>query len=391
MPEVFIAGDHVITSLGFGTSSNLECLYNEVTGIRMVPDGTLLPSPVSASLVDPTVLEEEFLDAMRSVGKDVDPGSFTHLEKLFIVSIFRATCDYPALISDQETLLVLSTTKGNIDLLEPGKRDRFPSDRIFLWQLAKVIQDYFGFIHPPLIISNACISGLVAILTAARYMQAGWFRHAVVSGGDILSEFVVSGFHSFQSLSQKPCRPFDTGRDGLSLGEGAATMVLSTSPLSFPGEISITGSATTNDANHISGPSRTGYELSLAMSRALSEAGLSPGEIGFINAHGTATPFNDEMESKALALAQLLGVPVNSFKGYFGHTLGAAGVVESVLSVHSLLRDRLIRSGGFAALGVPEPISVIDRAESRALRNCLKTASGFGGCNAAIVFQKHGL
>ena len=150
----------------------------------------------------------------------------------------------------------------------------------------------------------------------------------------------------------------------------------------------VSGAATSNDANHISGPSRTGEELSFAIKNALVEAGLTPADIGYISAHGTATPYNDEMEARAISLSGLSQVPVNSFKGYWGHTLGAAGIIESVAAVQSLRHNLLISSAGFADCGVSVPINIIKRNEALPLNACLKTASGFGGCNAAALYQK---
>jgi 3-oxoacyl-[acyl-carrier-protein] synthase-1 len=166
-------------------------------------------------------------------------------------------------------------------------------------------------------------------------------------------------------------------------------MVLTTDGENLPiMPVTIAGASVTNDANHISGPSRTGEELALAISRALAEATLPPAGIDYINAHGTATPFNDEMESKAFALAGLSGIPVNSLKGYWGHTLGAAGIIESVITARSMIDNILVRSAGFESLGVPEPLNIITATERKEVNTALKTASGFGGCNAAVVFQK---
>jgi 3-oxoacyl-[acyl-carrier-protein] synthase-1 len=218
-------------------------------------------------------------------------------------------------------------------------------------------------------------------------IDAGLYEHVVVAGGDILSEFVISGFLSFQALSPEPCRPFDIARNGLSLGEGCGTVILSSS-LKTNTAIKVSGSAITNDANHISGPSRTGEELALSIGNALKEAGLKPGDLSFISAHGTATLYNDEMESKALEIAGLVNTPVNSFKGYWGHTLGAAGVIESIATIHSMENNRLFRSAGFNEPGIPVPLNVIRKNTDVPVQNSLKIASGFGGCNAAIVFCK---
>jgi len=389
MRPVYIASDNIITSLGISTNANMEALKAGQIGIRMTDNPHLFPSPLPLSLIDSELLEQNFQLVLKQHNKHAGSSSFTRLEKFLIISIHDSISHLPQNFQDSRTLFVLSTTKGNIDLLEEKKSALFHPQRIYLWEMARIVRDFFGFINPPLIVSNACISGIMALMTAFRYLRMGMYDQAVVSGGDILSEFVISGFQSFQSISPTPCRPYDADRDGLSLGEGAGTMVL-TAGVENRGEsqVRITGAATSNDANHISGPSRTGEELGFAMTNAINETALSPGDIGFINAHGTATPFNDEMESKAIEQAGLLEIPVNSFKGYWGHTLGAAGMVESVASVHALQDQLLIKSAGFKSLGVTEPIRVIATNETKQIRSCLKSASGFGGCNAAIMFEK---
>jgi 3-oxoacyl-[acyl-carrier-protein] synthase-1 len=212
----------------------------------------------------------------------------------------------------------------------------------------------------------------------------------VVAGGDILTEFAVSGFQSFQSLSPKPCKPFDAARDGLSLGEGCGTLLLSRnhSLCGIPEKIIVAGGACTNDAHHISGPLRTGEGFYVAIRRALGEASLDPLDIDYISAHGTGTDSNDETEAKALSRAGLERVPVNSFKGYFGHTLGAAGIIESALAIASMRNNELFRSAGFENPGTSEHINILMDHTAKEVNHCLKTASGFGGCNAAVVFKK---
>jgi 3-oxoacyl-[acyl-carrier-protein] synthase-1 len=206
----------------------------------------------------------------------------------------------------------------------------------------------------------------------------------------VLSKFVVSGFQSLQALSSEMCRPFDAQRKGINLGECAAGVVLS-GTVDVPSEkstVRIVGGGLSNDANHISGPSRTGEELSFAIRQALEEAGMEIEHIDFISAHGTATAYNDEMEAKAFNLMKLDKVPLNSLKGYYGHTLGAAGILETILSAESLKHNELIPTAGFDQVGVTQPVNVIKKREHRPLKTCLKTASGFGGCNAAVILQK---
>jgi len=389
MKSVYIASDNIITSLGTTTSANWEALRNGQVGIRNISDPLLYPSPMPLSRVDNDLLEESFQLLLKEYRQEPGASSFTRLEKLFILSVHDAVSGLPIDYRNKRTLFILSTTKGNINLLETNTDPLFPPQRAYLWELARVVTGFFGFSNTPLVISNACISGVIALMTAYRYLKQGLYDQAVVTGGDILSEFVIAGFQSFQSLSPLPCRPFDEHRDGLSLGEGAGTMVLTTAEGKGVGQqVKITGASATNDANHISGPSRTGEELGLSLLNSLQEAGHQAEEISFINAHGTATRFNDEMESKAIAYAGMIQVPVNSFKGYWGHTMGAAGVIESVACVLALKENVLIRTAGFEEPGVPEPIRVITGTEKSEMKSCLKSASGFGGCNASILFEK---
>jgi 3-oxoacyl-[acyl-carrier-protein] synthase-1 len=221
-------------------------------------------------------------------------------------------------------------------------------------------------------------------------LLAGAYDHVVVLGADELSRFVVSGFQSLSALGNEPCKPFDRDRKGVSLGECATAVVVSAIPqaLGADPDVSIAGGTISNDANHISGPSRTGDELAFAVREALKESNTQAGEIGFISAHGTATVYNDEMEAKAFYSLGLDTVPVNSTKGSFGHTLGAAGVLETILSIYSLRRNEILPTVGYEHHGVTQPITVNRTLQSKSMTKSLKTASGFGGCNAAIVLQK---
>ncbi|MEP6610803.1 MAG: beta-ketoacyl synthase N-terminal-like domain-containing protein, partial [Mucilaginibacter sp.] len=287
----------------------------------------------------------------------------------------------------KKTTLIISSTKGNINLLETEENNPALQQRVAMPTSAKMVAEHFGFQNQPIIISNACISGVMAIITGMRLLNAGQYENAVIAGADVISKFIVSGFQSFQALSPAVCRPFDKSRDGLNLGEGAATVILSTQK-KFEGSIKVKGGSVSNDANHISGPSRTGAELAHAAKQAMSDAGLATGDIDFISAHGTATVYNDEMEANALALAGLQSVPLNSLKGYYGHTLGAAGLIESVVSIQSLKEKLVIPALGFVENGVTSMVNVCTSPLPIDAVNFIKTASGFGGCNAAVVIGK---
>ena len=286
-------------------------------------------------------------------------------------------------IPTKRTLFILSTTKGNIEVLENEQAEH---PRLQLHAVAKMLAKEIG-IDNHIVVSNACTSGVVALITAKRYIESGQVDHVVVLGADVLSQFVISGFQSLNALSSATCKPFDTERSGINLGEAAAAALLSGKPEMFDikSNIAFLGGGISNDANHISGPSKTGEELADAIGLALSEAQLRPEEIDFVSAHGTATRYNDEMESKAFHLARLGSTPVHSLKGNFGHTLGAAGIVETLMAAQSLQEHTLLPTFGFDKIGVPHSLNIHKNKEQAELRNAVKTASGFGGCNAALV------
>jgi 3-oxoacyl-[acyl-carrier-protein] synthase I len=387
MKPVYIAGNNIITSLGFTTEEVMKNVESGTIGFKKYDDRSLTPSPVPLSLIDRDKLNDKFRSLLLIHHPDKTEDQFTRLEKMFIVSIDEAVKDINTDIYGSNSLLLISSTKGNIDLLDETNQSFPDQTRLLLWKMADEIGAFFGFVNRPQVISNACISGVLALSTASRMIEAGIYEHIVVAGGDLLSEFVISGFLSFQALSSEPCKPFDSSRNGLSLGEGCGTLILS-STLKSPNLITVSGSSVTNDANHISGPSRTGEELAMAITNSLRESDIVAADIDFVSAHGTATLYNDEMESKALDIAGLVKTPVNSFKGYWGHTLGGAGIIESVATIHSMENNLLYRSAGYNESGVPFPLNVITENTPSQVNNCLKIASGFGGCNAAIIFCK---
>ena len=381
MKDVYIASDNIISPLGFTTAENMSNISKNLTGIKNIQDTALSSKPFFASLINNQILAKTF----ASID---DPNKYTKFEQLALLSITDALSTTDIDVTSKKTLFVLSTTKGNIDLLEKNKKELFPQKRIFIWNTAKLIQSFFNNPNQPVIVSNACISGVIGLITAERLLQTTEYENIIITGVDIISEFVVSGFLSFKSLSIGPCKPFDKSRDGLSLGEGCGTIILTTKqPTSNKNNIKICAGAVSNDANHISGPSRTGEGLWLAIQNTL-KRNNNPSTIDYISAHGTATPYNDEMEAKAISWAGLESTPVNSLKGFFGHTLGAAGIIESIVATHSLRNNLLFETKGFNETGISKNINIIKNTHQKKINNCLKLASGFGGCNAAVLFIK---
>lgn len=368
MNDIYVVADHILSPLGAGSAENFARLRRGVSGVRRQERPDIAGQPFFAALFDPVPPD----------------GPLTRFEELLVSSLDAALCDSAIDPGDPRTILIISTTKGNIPLLEAGIGD--PS-RLSLTGSARVVASHFGFVNRPLVISNACISGILALITGMRLIRSGKYDTAAVTGADLISKFVLSGFTSFQAISPGPCRPFDEARDGINLGEGAGTVILSGKG-QYRGRLRLTGGAVSNDANHISGPSRTGTELAAAISRALDEASCDAADIDFISAHGTATMYNDEMEARAITLAGLQSVPVNSLKGSYGHTLGAAGLIETIITLQSMREELVLPSRGYCRSGVSTPINVSTSLQAGPLRHCLKTGSGFGGCNAALVISK---
>jgi 3-oxoacyl-[acyl-carrier-protein] synthase-1 len=377
MKDVFITSHNILSPVGSTTADNFEQLKKSVSGIQKHDNKAYSETPFYASLFKESTIDH--IDNSNLL--------YTKFEKILIASISEALQRDNRNIDLNKTVFIISSTKGNIELLEKEEYTKELKNRISLYTSAKLVSKYFKFKYEPIVISNACISGLLAIITGKRLIQSGQYENAIVAGADVISKFVLSGFQSFQAISKARCRPFDTLRDGINLGEGAATIILSSNKKNGTA-IKITGGSVSNDANHISGPSRTGDELNYAILRAMKEANVSSNDINFISSHGTGTIFNDEMEANAFFLGNLHNIPTNSLKGFFGHTLGAAGIIETIMTYKSMHQNLVLPTLGFQNSGVTKPINICSTLYNTQLNNCLKTASGFGGCNAAIVMTK---
>ncbi|MDR1103544.1 MAG: beta-ketoacyl synthase [Tannerella sp.] len=377
-----LLSDSIVSALGFTADENFRRVRDGVSGLTFF-DGQQMgvSEPFVASAIDGAALDEAFYALPRTAEK-----RYTRLEKAVILSVADALKGRSIDPSGERVLFILSTTKGNVSLLDTAESEGCEPEQVYLWRSAELIAGYFGNPNTPLVVSNACISGACALIAAQRALQAGRCDCVVVAGADLLSRFIITGFQSFKALSREICKPFDARRSGLNLGEAAATLILTEKPAEAlqAGDVVLTAGAVCNDANHISGPSRTGEGAYLALKRVLS--GIDAGELAFVNAHGTATPYNDEMEAIAIHRAALQDVPVTSLKGYFGHTLGGAGVLESIVSTRALREGTVLKTLGFDAPGVSRPLRVATRTQPVRGRRCINMLSGFGGCNAALLY-----
>lgn len=366
---VYIVNDHILSPLGTDSESNWDSLLKGKSGIAMIDP--MFPA------------ENKIYGARLSSVPQIDSEA-TKLENMFLFSLQTIISKANINPSQDRLLLILSTAKGNIDLLDD---QTVAKDRIRMSAMALFLKNKLGLKHQPLIVSNACVSGLLAIQTATLYIKQGLVDHVIVSGGDLFSKFTLSGFYAFKALSAEICKPFDKHRDGINLGEGVGSLVLTASPkeLKAAYHIEVSGVGSSNDANHISGPSRDGSGLALAIKKALKKTVVE--KIDFINAHGTGTLYNDNMESLAFQGLGLSSVPLNSFKAYYGHTLGAAGVIETIIGIRSLLNSTIVKSLGYTESGTDGMVNVASETISEKMSCFLKTASGFGGCNAALMLK----
>jgi 3-oxoacyl-[acyl-carrier-protein] synthase-1 len=376
MTGVFIKGNNMISALGFSQADHIAQLTSGSSGIIQREHPTI--THLFVAPVDDSGLQQHF----ESLDLEVP---MSRLEKMMAISISQACGNDLVDLADPKTGFIFSTTKGNIDLLDkPKALDALKSSLLLESTARKVWKALGGGDQQPLVVCNACISGLVAIIKGARMIESGIYDQVVVTGADVLSEFIISGFNALKALGDGPCRPFDKGRSGISLGEGCGTVMLSKN--GSHGDVRFLSGSISNDANHISGPSRTASGLVQAVEFVQARTKVLP---DYISAHGTATLYNDEMEAIGLQRLGLQNIPVNSFKGYWGHTLGAAGILETLAGCYSLQEDRLFASAGFQQQGTSETLQIIEKTTNKKIDRFLKTSSGFGGCNAVAMFEKY--
>lgn len=361
--KAYITDYNCITPLGASLEATVEAMWYS-SGIKWVEETSLSTQGFYAAYMGDRVLAGN---------------GFTRLENMMVAALEPVVKRNRV---GEKSLLLVSTTKGNVSSLQAT--DAVVAPDAYLFSLAQKINKYFGFVNEPLVISNACVSGIMAVSVAKRLVSVGKYDRVYIVAGDEVSEFVLSGFKSFQAVSSQPCKPYSANRDGITLGEAAAAALVSAEE----GFYQIAGDGNINDANHISGPSRTGEGLFRSIKSALTEANLSPNQIDVVSAHGTATLYNDEMEAIALDRLGMNKVPINSLKGYFGHTLGASGLLEAVVTLEAAKENRLFSSYGFDDLGVSAEIAVLKENLESPVKHILKTASGFGGCNSAVIFSK---
>lgn len=360
-----VISDNITSPLGLTTEQTYKAVRQGKSGLIHYPcengEGGWndLPFPIEASLFNKEQWDKILVDG------------FSKFESLVLHSVKAAISTLN--FNKEHAILILSSTKGDIEQLEKG--EHMPS----LADSAKKVSLAIGIENDPIVVCNACISGVSAIILGQRLVDCGNYSNVIVCGADVQSRFIVSGFQALKALSEEPCRPFDIERLGLNLGEAAATIVLS-SEMNSPKGWKIDKGAICNDAYHISAPHPKGLGAGMAL-RKMKDA---DNPISVIGVHGTATMYNDQMESKAIEMAELQDVPLSALKGYFGHTMGAAGVLETIITMRALKDGVILPSKGFETRGVSGKVKMSDKPMMANGNTFVKMLSGFGGCNGAV-------
>lgn len=257
------------------------------------------------------------------------------------------------------------------------------------YSVADFVRTAFNLEGPAVVVSTACSSSAKVFASAARMITAGVIDAAIVGGVDSLCLTTLYGFNSLELLSSAPCRPYDADRNGLSIGEAAAFILLERPAASLDADaVLLLGAGESSDAHHMSSPHPEGLGARMAMAAALKTAGLQPADIDYINLHGTATPSNDAAEGRAVAALFGDSVPCSSTKGATGHTLGAAGGLEAVISALALQHGFLPGGVNTRCVDPDIPIQYLTANQQRAPRRVLSNSFGFGGTNCSLILGR---
>lgn len=275
---------------------------------------------------------------------------------------------------------------GEVAFKHKLDHDEYPQEYHYrkqeLGNSSEFVAQYFGITGPCYSISTACSSSGRVFISAQRLLRSGLVDAVVVGGADTICQLTLNGFHGLEALSSNLCQPFSNDRDGINIGESAAFMLLSNqhSP------VALLGAGDSSDAHHISAPHPEGNGAEQAMNKALNDAGLTINDIGYINAHGTATPLNDSMESKAIYRLFGSSVPVSSTKPLTGHTLGAASATEAAIAWHLLKHDLPLPIQHCQNRAEDIQVNLVESTTKLQGKAILSNSFAFGGNNISLIF-----
>lgn len=367
-----VVSTNIVSPLGMSSQENWRAVMQGRSFLRRLENYKGIPLPFVASVFTPEQVEKLAVEG------------FTRFESLAIRSITEALTHTDLDVHGERTIFILSTTKADVE--ELGFVEERDGDYHRPALSAQRIAEHVGIGGGAIVCCNACISGVSAQILADRLISTGHYDNAVVCGADLVSSFTASGFLSFKSLSNEACRPFDADRQGLNLGEAAATIVFTRADSLREGDWLFERGEMDNDAFHLSTPAPSGEGARKVLEAVMK--GRDASELAFVSAHGTATMFNDQMESVAIEKAGLSDVPLTALKGWFGHTLGASGVLEVILGMMAVSESVVLPLRGFREIGVSGKVNVSSELRATDKNSFLKMISGFGGCNAAALYRR---
>ncbi len=367
-----VVSTNIVSPLGMSSQENWRAVMQGRSALRRLENYKGIPLPFVASVFTPEQVEELAVEG------------FTRFESLAIRSITEALTHTDLDVHGERTIFILSTTKADVE--ELGFAAERDGDYHRPALSAQRIAEHVGIGGGAIVCCNACISGVSAQILADRLISCGHYDNAVVCGADLVSSFTASGFLSFKSLSNEACRPFDADRQGLNLGEAAATIVFTRADSLRNGDWLFERGEMDNDAFHLSTPAPSGEGARKVLEAVMK--GRDASELAFVSAHGTATMFNDQMESVAIEKAGLSSVPLTALKGWFGHTLGASGVLEVILGMMAVSESVVLPLRGFREIGVSGKVNLSPELRATDKNSFLKMISGFGGCNAAALYRR---
>ena len=388
-PKVVITGMGVVSALGIGAEANLSALLRGESGVRAV---RYLPTEHREFPVGEVPMSGEELRQRLSL----PPGIYSRTHLLGVLAL-REALEHSELLQQNGLALISGTTVGGMDVTEHYFPAPQPAGRDIhdCGASTNEIADYFGCFDYTMTTSTACSSAMNALIMGKLLIESGERDIVVAGGSEALSLFHLNGFKSLMILDRERCRPFDQTRAGLNLGEGAAYLVLEseTSALQRGAEILgvLSGGGNACDAHHQTASSEDGEGAHLAMTQAVADAGVSPSDIGYVNAHGTGTPNNDASESAALR--RVFGEklpPVSSTKSYTGHTTSASGSIEAVFCLLAMREGFLPYQSEYQNFDEQCIVPVSGKECPRAdLRHVMCNAFGFGGNDSSIIMSRY--
>jgi 3-oxoacyl-[acyl-carrier-protein] synthase II len=393
-PRVFVTGAGIISATGNGTGENLASLYNLKTGIGRL---TLFNSLHGNIPVAEVKQSNENLALLAGVS--LKEGIFSRNAMLALIATRQAYVEAGSPdLTDRRSGVIFATTTGGMDLNERYYKSLLQEstykDYLPVFDSAdctEKIANSFGIRYHIATLSTACSSSANAIMQGVRLIRNKLVNRVLVGGSDAITRFTLNGFLALEILSPTGCRPFDQNRNGLSIGEGSAALMLESEDMADPSRIicEITGYANVNEAYHQTASSADGMGAMMAMRKAMEMAGLTGRSIDYINAHGTGTEINDLSEGRAIEMVFGEEIPpVSSTKSFTGHTLGAAGAIEAVFSILSI-RHQIVLPGINCLNPMPElsfqPVAAVRKA---VIHHVLSNSFGFGGNNTSLIFSK---